>query len=158
MDKNFIVFAAMLVSGIGCRDDVNAPPPEDAPGVVVSVSASSSRFSAANPTTLSVTVVNQSTTSVSFGYGSGSCWGLRIAAFHEGANRDLGIGGVCTTDYTLRSLKPGEFHTELFHVDGVLTRYPYRTIEPGIYEIHGRIAETSSDPLWIEYYDDGAEP
>lgn len=151
MRRSPVLFVSMLVVLTACGDEVNGP--RGAPKVSVTVSTNLSRFSADNPTTLSVTVVNRSRNPVSFGYGSGSCW-LGFVAFHEEAETDLGTSRPCTTDWTLRSLDPGESHTEEFYVDGVLRdRYPYETIEPGLYEIRGRIAEFSSEPLLVEYYD-----
>ena len=151
MRRGTALLVAMLVAVAACGDKVDGPPA--VPKVIVSVSTSLSRFSADNPATVFVTVVNQSRFSVSFGYGSGSCW-LGFVAFHEGTETDIGSARPCTTDWTLRSLDPGESRTEEFDVDGVLRdQYPYRTIEPGIYEIRGVIAEFSSDPLLVEYYD-----
>ena len=151
MRRDSVLLVAVLVVVAACGDEVNGPP--EGPQVAVSVSASLSRFSADNPTTLSVTAVNQSRSPVSFGYGSGSCW-LGFVAFHKGAETDLGSARPCTTDWTLRSLGLGESRTEEFYVDGVLRdQYPYGTIEPGVYEIRGVITEFSSDPLLVEYYD-----
>ena len=154
MRRSSVLFSTMFVVVTTCGDEVNEPPEvPEVPKVAVSVSASQGRFSADNPTTLSVKVVNQSRSPVSFGYGSGSCW-LGFVASHEGIETDLGSVRPCTADWTLRSLDPGESRTEEFYVDGVLRdQYPPGTIEPGVYEIRGVIAKFSSDPLLVEYYD-----
>lgn len=141
----------LLLVATGCGDEVNGPPAP--PNVVVSVTASQTRFSSDDAMVLSVTVVNQSRSPVSFGYGSGSCW-LSFIAFREGVQTNIGGARPCTADWVLQTLEAGESRTEEFHVDGVLwDRYPYGTIAPGVYEIRGKIDDYSSEPVLVEYYD-----
>ena len=141
----------LLLAAAGCSDELNRPP--ETPKIVVSVSASQTRFSSDDPTVLTVTVVNQSQSPVSFGYGSGSCW-LGYVALHLGVQTNLGSGRPCTTDVMVQTLEAGESRTEEFYVDGVLTdRYPYETIAAGVYEIRGRIDDYLSEPVLVEYYD-----
>lgn len=145
----------LLLVTIGCGDEVNRPP--ETPNVVVSVTASQTRFSSDDAMLLSVTVVNQSGSPVSFGYGSGSCW-LGFVAFHEGVPTNIGGARPCTADWVLQVLEAGESRTEEFYLDGVLQdRYPYETIAPGVYEIRGEIDDCFSEPVLVEYYE-AAEP
>ena len=152
-----VVLAAILTASIaGCGDDPSGPETPEYPVVIVTASASQSRFSRQNPMMLTVTVENRSTSPVAFGYGSSTCW-LGFETVREGAESNLGGGRPCSADYALQSLDAGESHTESFHLDGVLFDWPPpygRIAAPGIYEIRGVIGDYSSQPIVVEYYID----
>ena len=143
------MFGLMILGG--CQDNTAEPSKPEPPRIEMSIAASAPTFSTTEPLVVEVTATNAGGQTLDLGHGSSSCW-LGLRAHKDGKPVDLGLGFVCTTDWVHKTLEPGTERTESIYLDGVRWyETPYRTLQPGVYELFGTLREHSSEPIVVEF-------